>query len=161
MTREEFKQKYFTNNFYWINENNYKRVQQIGIELGCLNPRQESEIINFHKGFTNLGFRTYEKNNGITVFQKEPFLLHNEVATDYQEMLIYHNKLPVIFKSKFLQEWIEFEYPMMNNLINNLCELDYLDMDKFAIWLQEKVYNDAMKEAHSQFSDVVEYHGLR
>ena len=87
MTKKEFKQKYFTNNFYWANENNYKQLQEIGIELGCVNPSKEKTIINWHDGFKNLGFRTYEKNNNVTVFQKEPFLLHNETATDFYEML--------------------------------------------------------------------------
>jgi hypothetical protein len=87
MTKKEFKQKYFTNNFYWINENNYKQLQEIGIESGCVNPSKEKSIINWHDGFKNLGFRTYEKNNNVTVFQKEPFLLHNETATDFNEML--------------------------------------------------------------------------
>jgi hypothetical protein len=87
MTKKEFKQKYFTNNFYWINENNYKQLQEIGIELGCVNPSKGKSIINWHDGFKNLGFRTYEKNNNVTVFQKEPFLLHNETATDFSEML--------------------------------------------------------------------------
>ena len=47
----------------------------------------KAEIIEWHEGFKNLGFRTYEKNNNVTVFQKEPFLLHNQTATDFNEML--------------------------------------------------------------------------
>ena len=31
-----FKNKYFTNNFYWVNENNYKPLQEMGITFGCL-----------------------------------------------------------------------------------------------------------------------------
>lgn len=90
MTREEFKQKYFTNNFYWVNENNYKMLQEIGLEVGCLCHTMEKEIIGWHKGFNNLGFRTYERNNNVTVFQIESMLLESETATDYEEMIEAH-----------------------------------------------------------------------
>lgn len=87
MRAKEFKQKYFTNNFYWVNKENYKRLQEIALELGCLCHTGKAEIIEWHEGFNNLGFRTYEKNNNVTVFQKEAFLLHNHTATDFNEML--------------------------------------------------------------------------
>jgi hypothetical protein len=87
MNLQQFKQKYFTNNFYWVNENNYKQLQEIGIEVGCLCHTNKKDIIDWHEGFKNLGFRTYEKNNNVTVFQKEPFLMHNETATNFDEML--------------------------------------------------------------------------
>lgn len=29
MTKENFKQKYFTNNFYWVNKQNYKHTVTI------------------------------------------------------------------------------------------------------------------------------------
>ena len=85
--KEEFKQKYFSNNFYWVDKSNYKQLQEIALKVGCLCHTGKNEIINWHEGFTNLGFRTYEKNNNITIFQKEPFLLHTEKATDYSEMI--------------------------------------------------------------------------
>ena len=84
---QEFKQKYFTNNFYWVNKENYKRLQEIAIEVGCLCHTGKAEVIEWHECFKNLGFRTYEKNNNVTFFQKEPFLLHNQMATDFNEML--------------------------------------------------------------------------
>lgn len=87
MTKKEFKKKYFTNNFYWISKDNYQQLQHIGIEFDCVNPLGYKDIINWHEGFKNLGFRTYEKNNNVTKFQKEPFLLHNESATDYKAMI--------------------------------------------------------------------------
>lgn len=89
----EFKRKYFTNNFYWVNKWNYKILQEIAIELGCLSHRGKKEIIEWHEGFNNLGFRTYEKNNNVTVFQKEPFLMYNENATKFDEM--YKNYLDI------------------------------------------------------------------
>ena len=84
MTKEDFRNKYFTDNFYWINEDNYKELQEIGIEMGCVNPNGESSIINWHKDFHNLGFRT---KDGVTKFQKECFLVHNKTATNYNQML--------------------------------------------------------------------------
>lgn len=87
MTAAAFKQKYFTNNFYWVNESNHQRLQEIGLEMGCLNPVGETSIISSHQGFNNLGFRTYERNGNVTRFQKEPFLLHDQTATNYEEML--------------------------------------------------------------------------
>ena len=87
MTKQEFKQKFFTNNFYWVNKGTFKKLQEIAIEMGCLCHTGKPEIIGWHDGFTNLGFRTYEKNNNITVFQKEPFLSHNEKATSFADML--------------------------------------------------------------------------
>jgi len=84
MKRIDFIEKYFTNNFYWINKDNFKILQEIGIEMNCVNPIGTKSIIDLHDGFVNLGFRT---ENGITKFQKECFLLHNEKATDYEQMI--------------------------------------------------------------------------
>lgn len=93
MTKEHFKKKYFTNNFYWVYKENHKELQRIGIEIGCLNPLGKKEHIDWHEGFKNLGFRTYEENNYITKFQKEPFLLHNEDASSFQKMLRDYKQL--------------------------------------------------------------------
>lgn len=93
MNQQEFKQKYFTNNFYWVNEDNFLRLQEIGLEVGCLCHTGKREIINWHDGFKNLGFRTYDKINNITVFQKEPFLLETEQATSYNNMIIDYKLL--------------------------------------------------------------------
>ena len=87
MNKSEFKEKYFSDNFYWVDESNYKQLQEIGLFFGCLCHTKKSQIIEWHDGFKNLGFRTYEKNNGITVYQKEPFLPYESVATDYEDML--------------------------------------------------------------------------
>ena len=95
MERQEFKQKYFTNSFYWVDKDNYEKLQNIGLEFGCLNPSGETSIIEWHEGFNNLGFRTYAKNGNITRFQKEPFLLHNQTATSFEEMINDYEHLPI------------------------------------------------------------------
>ena len=92
MTKREFKQKYFTNNFYWVNRNNYKELQEIGVEFGCVNPSGDKSIIEWHDGFVNLGFRTRNENMP-TKFQKECFLTSKETATNYSEMIISYKTL--------------------------------------------------------------------
>lgn len=93
MTKDEFKSKYFTDNFYWINKENYIQLQLIGIEMGCLCPTRKPNVISWHEGFNCSGFRTYERNNNVTIFQKEPFLVHGKKTTDYDQMLKDYNSL--------------------------------------------------------------------
>lgn len=89
----EFKNKYFTNNFYWVDESNHEHLQNIGISLGCLCHTGKEEVIKWHEGLKNIGFRTYERNKRITMFQKEAFLLGNETATSYEEIIEDYKKL--------------------------------------------------------------------
>lgn len=60
-----------------------------------------------------------------------------------------------LIKNENLKQWIKETYPLMD-LYNedDLLELHFYDIDKFATWLQKKVYDEAIKEAYSQFSDV-------
>ena len=95
----EFKNKYFTNNFYWVDESNYENLQNIGISLGCLCYTGKMEIIKWHEGFKNIGFRTYERNKGITTFQKEAFLLGGKTATSYEEMIEDYKKLILLIEA--------------------------------------------------------------
>ena len=90
MNASQFKKEYFTNNFYWVNELNYKKLQEIAIEMGGICHTGKAEIIDWHEGFNNLGIRT---RNGITKYQKEPFLLHNQDATDFNLMLSHYERL--------------------------------------------------------------------
>ncbi|GAW90768.1 hypothetical protein FPS14_contig00105-0003 [Flavobacterium psychrophilum] len=90
MKRIDFIEKYFTNNFYCINKDNFKKLQEIAIEMNCVNPNGDKSIIDLHDGFKNLGIRT---KNGIAKFQKECFLLHNEKTTDYDEMISSYEDL--------------------------------------------------------------------
>ena len=87
ITKEDFKSKYFADNFYWVNNGNYRELQEIAISVGCLCHTGKPEIIEWHDGFKCLGFRTYERNNNVTFFQKEAFLLHTKTATDFKEMI--------------------------------------------------------------------------
>jgi hypothetical protein len=44
----------------------------------------------------------------------------------------------------YLKEWIDKNYPeMIKDGVECLCELDYVDMYKFAFWLQDKIYQEA------------------
>ena len=82
--KEEFKKKYFSNNFYWVTFSNHIMLQYIAIEVGCLLHTGEPEMIKWHKEFSNLGFRTTQ---GISYMQKEAFLTHSENPTNYSKML--------------------------------------------------------------------------
>lgn len=93
MEAREFKRIYFTDNFYWVKKENYKRLQEIAIEFGCLCHTGKPEIIEWHEGFKNLGFRTYEKNKNVTVFQKEAFLISGHQPTNYNQMLLDYSKI--------------------------------------------------------------------
>ena len=84
MKRIDFINKYFTDNFYWINKDNFKKLQEIAIEMNCVNPIGNKSIIDLHDGFVNLGIRT---KDGITKFQKECFLVYGKEATNYGEMI--------------------------------------------------------------------------
>ena len=67
-----------------------------------------------------------------------------------------------LIENIYLIEWIDLNYPgMIKNGVECLCELDYIDMHKFSFWLQDKIYQEAMKEAHPQFQDAAEYHGFK
>jgi hypothetical protein len=84
MKRIDFINKYFMDNFYWINKYNFKKIQEITTEMNCVNPNGEKSIIALHDGFNNLGIRT---KNGIAKFQKECFLIYEKEATNYSEMI--------------------------------------------------------------------------
>ena len=58
-----------------------------------------------------------------------------------------------LIENIYLKEWIDINYPeMIKNGVECLCELDYVDMDKFSFWLQDKIYQEAMKEAQDNVS---------
>jgi hypothetical protein len=44
MKLQEFKQKYFDNTSYWVNKENYKKLQEIALEVGCLCHTGKAEI---------------------------------------------------------------------------------------------------------------------
>lgn len=49
-----------------------------------------------------------------------------------------------------LKLWISENYPLMNNDVADLGELDFTDMDKFADWLEKKYKSDSiLMEAES------------
>lgn len=90
---KEFKQKYFSDNVYWVNQSNYKLLQKIALEVGCICHTGKKEIIKWHEGFNILGFRTYPENDNVTVFQKEPFIMATETVTDFTEMFHAYKKI--------------------------------------------------------------------
>lgn len=50
-----------------------------------------------------------------------------------------------------LIEWVKLNYPSMELTESDLSELDFYDMDKFANWMQEDTYHNAMQEVTQLF----------
>lgn len=94
MNLKEFKSKYFTNNFYWVDENNFEKLQEIAFSVGCRWCTKDKKIIKWISEVSkdkfphnNLAFRTTLENDNITQCQAEPFLSYKEEATDFDKML--------------------------------------------------------------------------
>lgn len=47
-----------------------------------------------------------------------------------------------IVKNTFLREWIDENHPSMLDSENGLKSLDYLDMDKFATWMEHRILEE-------------------
>jgi len=59
MTRQEFKNEYLINAFFWINESNHLKIQKILQEFN-IKCHTGSGFIGWHNGFNNLV--TFEKD---------------------------------------------------------------------------------------------------
>lgn len=56
-----------------------------------------------------------------------------------------------LIKNIHLKEWIKENYHgMIEDGESCLVELDYLDMDNFAFWLEDKIYQETLKEKIEQ-----------
>lgn len=53
MTKDEFKDEYLKNAFFWVNENNHLKIQEIMQVFGIRSPIGEG-FIKWHKGFKSL-----------------------------------------------------------------------------------------------------------
>ena len=85
MTKQEFKKKYFTDNFYWVDSNTSEPLQKIGLEMDCVTSIGDSSIIEWHSGIVNLTYRTRQEGKP-TVCQRQDFLSHTEKATSFVDM---------------------------------------------------------------------------
>jgi hypothetical protein len=96
MIRSEFKAKYLTNAFYWVNKSNYLILQQIFQEFGILCHTGEG-IINWHDKFHNLCTFPPDKWNDFEYYQKVdcwfPNCSYGE-PKNYTDMLIDYIGLP-------------------------------------------------------------------
>jgi hypothetical protein len=45
----------------------------------------------------------------------------------------------MLIENKYLREWLDENYPMMKYFEDNLIELDFNDMDRFADWMVKKL----------------------
>lgn len=54
-----------------------------------------------------------------------------------------------MINNKYLKEWVLANYPMMEFKDDtDVCELDYLDMDRFADWLVKKLTMPVVSKRH-------------
>jgi uncharacterized protein (DUF1919 family) len=47
--KQQFKDEYFSNSFYWVNEKNFEKIQEIGFSLGIKWHTGESDLTRFDK----------------------------------------------------------------------------------------------------------------
>jgi hypothetical protein len=95
MTREEFKETYLINSFFWIDKNNYLQLQKILQEFGfaC---HTGSGIIDWHIGFNNLQTFQPDQFHDFEYYQKTDFWHSNASygePKNYELLLIDYNLL--------------------------------------------------------------------
>jgi len=69
MTRDEFKEKYLDNAFYWITKDNYIKLQTIMQEFGIKCHTGEG-VIGWHDGFKNLATFKPDRFHDLEYYQK-------------------------------------------------------------------------------------------
>ena len=73
MKRDEFKNKYFNKNFYWINDDNFVKIQEIAIEMG----------LTWHTGDTNIQEKTMGAIENLVMFEGGYFQQTAFYSPDY------------------------------------------------------------------------------
>jgi len=95
MTRQEFKEQFLTNAFYWITEDNYLRLQNIFQEFGIKCHTGEGKI-SWHIGFKNLLTFKPDKYHDFEYYQKTDCWYSNASygePKDYELMLKAYSEL--------------------------------------------------------------------
>ncbi|MCK9417296.1 hypothetical protein M0Q97_11670 [Candidatus Dojkabacteria bacterium] len=95
MTRQEFKEQFLTNAFYWITEDNYLRLQNIFQEFGIKCHTGEGSI-SWHTGFKNLLTFPPDLMHEFEYYQKTDFWHSNSrygEPKDYELMLKAYSEL--------------------------------------------------------------------
>lgn len=95
MTRQEFKEQFLDNAFYWVNEDNYIRLQNIFQEFGIKCHTGEGNI-SWHTGFKNLLTFKPDKHHDFEYYQKTDCWFSNAsygYPKDYELMLNAHSEL--------------------------------------------------------------------
>ncbi len=69
MTKEDFKQKYLVDAFFWINKDNYLLVQGVLQSFGYKSPTGDG-FISWHEGFKNLATFKASKFKNFDYYQK-------------------------------------------------------------------------------------------
>ena len=95
MTRKQFKKEYLTNAFFWINEDNYFKIQEIlnEFEIKC---HTGNGIIKWHDEFTNLCTFEKDKFHNFEYYQKIDVWLPNSrygEPKNIERLLNYYKEL--------------------------------------------------------------------
>lgn len=76
MTRQQFKDKYLTNAFFWINKENHLKIQEILQEFG-IKCHAGKGFINWHDNFKNLVTFEPDKWHDFEYYQKADMWIPN------------------------------------------------------------------------------------
>ena len=76
MTIHKFKDKYLKNAFFWVNEENHLKIQEVMMKCGFY-PHIGQTPIKWHKGFRNLATFEPDKNHKYWYYQKVDMWIPN------------------------------------------------------------------------------------
>ena len=95
MTKQEFRDDYLVDAFFWVNEKNYLKLQDILHEFG-FKLHTGDGIIGWHEGFKNLQTFSHDEWHNFDYYQKTDFW-HDGVSygkpKDYDKMIEDYNNL--------------------------------------------------------------------
>ena len=103
MTIDEFKNKYLKNAFFWVNEDNYMKIQEIMMACEIYNHTDNPEPIEWHEGFKNLVVFEPDKFNNRRYYQKVDLWLPNAMYGEPKNV------------KEFLDDWETVKDKIDNN----------------------------------------------
>jgi len=98
MNREEFKEKYLTNSFYWVNQHNHQTLQLIfkEFDIHCHMGVDKEMLITWHDTFKNLVTFPKDQWHNFEYYQKSDMWIPNiryGEPKNYSEMIYEYNLL--------------------------------------------------------------------
>jgi hypothetical protein len=97
ISRAEFKEKYLSNNFFWVSsEEQADKIQSIMLEFGLRCHTGDKSKIKWHEGFKNIVAFPRDKFHDFEYFQKVDVCLRNASygePVNYEAFLSDYNSL--------------------------------------------------------------------